>query len=91
MVGARGQKQRDGPTVFRETGEEARDGREPVGLNRSVQVCKHVSNPVVCVVFSECVCLCVYVWGAWVLGKVNSCSSRYRKPLISANENCRPY
>lgn len=25
------------------------------------------------------------------LGKVNPGFSQYRKPLISANENCRPY
>lgn len=28
---------------------------------------------------------------AGVLGKVKSCSSQDRKPLISANENRRPY
>lgn len=48
-----------------------------------------------CIMFSEsvhpCVPVCICVCGAVVLGKVNSGSSRYRKPLISANENCRPY
>lgn len=34
---------------------------------------------------SVCVCVC------WLWGKVNPGYSRYRKPLISANENCRPY
>lgn len=55
----------------------------------------HVSALLLCIMFSEsvhvCVSVCISVCGSGVLGKVNSCSSRYRKPLISANENCRPY
>lgn len=50
----------------------------------------------VCVLFSDSQCACVhvsllYVCCAGLLGKVNSCSSQDRKPLISANENRRPY
>lgn len=49
-----------------------------------------------CVLFSDSQCACVhvpllYVCCAGVLGKVKSCSSQDRKPLISTNENRRPY
>lgn len=49
-----------------------------------------------CVLFSDSQCACVrvsllYVCCARVLGKVKSCSSQDRKPLISTNENRRPY